>query len=88
MVSGPPLDDRRLLRGGLDAHGEAVALCQQQAVSPRARQQPSLEVLGQVEGVAHGADGGGVLLEEQLEGGVLKQGATGVAGDGCERCPR
>ena len=37
---------------------------------------------GQVEGVAHGADGGGVLLEEQLEGGVLKQGATGVAGDG------
>ena len=42
MASGCPLNDRRLLRGGLDADGEAVALCQQQPVSPGARQEPSL----------------------------------------------
>ncbi len=56
--------------------GEAVPLRQQQPVSTRARQEPSLEVLGKVEGVAHRADGGGVLLQEQLEGGVLKQGSS------------
>ena len=44
-----------------------------------------MKVLGQVEGVADRADGGGVLLEEELEGGVLEQGATGVSGDGPRR---
>ena len=71
MASGPPLDDLRLLRGGLDADGEAVSLRQQQAVSTGAGQEPALEVLGQIEGVADRAYGGGVLLEKQLEGGVL-----------------
>ena len=36
VLARPPLDDLRLLRGGLDADGEAVALRQQQPVSPRA----------------------------------------------------
>ena len=69
----PPLNYCRLLRRGLDADGEAVSLRQQQAVSPGAGQQPSLEVFGKVEGVSDGADGGRVLLEKQLEGGVLKE---------------
>ena len=51
--------------------GKRLSLRQQQAVSTGAGQEPALEVFGQVEGVAHGADGGGVLLEKQLEGGVL-----------------
>ena len=58
---------------------------QQKPVAPRAGEQPALELLGQVEGAADGADGGGVLLEEELEGGVLEEGAPGVAGDGPRR---
>ena len=38
--------------------------------------------MGQVEGVAHGADGGGVLLEQELEGGVLEERPPRVSGDG------
>ena len=51
----------------------------------RAGQQPSLEVFGQVEGVAHGAHGGCVLLEQELEGGVLQKRSAGMAGY-CPRC--
>ena len=39
-----------------------------------------MEVLGKVEGVSHRTDGGGVLLEKQLEGGVLEQGSVGSTG--------
>ena len=52
--------------------------------SPRGTgQKPPLQLHRQVEGFAHGADSGGVLLEQQLEGGVL-QAAPGrnVSGDG------
>ena len=62
-----------------------MPLRQQQAVSPGAGQQPALQVFGQVEGVAHGADGRRVLLEDQLEGGVLEERPTRVSGDGSRR---
>ena len=75
------LDHLRVLRRGLDADGEAVSVGQQQAVTPGAGQQPSLEYLGQVDCVAHGAYGRRVLLEQELEGAALKQGATGMADD-------
>ena len=65
--------------------GKRLSPRQQQPVPARARQQPSLEVFGQVEGVAHGAHGGCVLLEQELEGGVLQERPTGVAGY-CPRC--
>ena len=71
MPARSPLDHLRLLRGGLDAHGEAVPLGQEQPVSTRARKQPALEVFGQVEGVAHGADGRRVLLKQELEQGKM-----------------
>ena len=74
--AGPPLDDLGLFGGGLDADGKAVAPGQQQPVAARTGQQPALQLRRQVEGFANGADGGGVLLEQQLEGGVLEQGAT------------
>ena len=64
VLTRPPLDDLGFLGGGLDADWEAVSLRQQQAVPPGTGQQPALEVLGKVEGVAHRADGGGVLLQE------------------------
>ena len=62
--------------------GKRFAAGEQEAVAARAGQQPALQVLGEVEGVADGADRGGVLLEQELEGGVLEQGAPRVAGDG------
>ena len=71
MPARSPLDHLRLLRGGLDAHGEAVPLGQEQPVSTRARKQPALEAFGQVEGVAHGADGRRVLLKQELEQGKM-----------------
>ena len=71
MPLGSPLNDFRLLRRGFNADREAVSLRQQETVSPGAGQQPALEVFGQIKGVAHGGYGGGVLLQEQLEGGVL-----------------
>ena len=64
---------------------EAVAPGEKQAVTARARKQPSLEVFRQVEGVANGAYGGGVLLEQELEGGVLEERPAGVSGDGPRR---
>ena len=64
MPAGPPLDDVGLLRCGLDADGEAPAACEQEAVAPGTREEPTLEVDREVKGIAHGGDGGGVLLEE------------------------
>ena len=74
LCAGSPLDEGLLLGGGLDADGEAVAPREQEAVAALAGEQPALQVGGQVEGVADRADGGGVLLEEELEGGVLEEG--------------
>ena len=48
----------------------------------RTGQKPTLQFLGQVEGFAHGADGGGVLLEQELEGRVLEERPTAMPGDG------
>ena len=73
LVAGSPLDEGLLLGGGLDADGEAVAPGEEEPVTALAGEQPALEVRGQIEGVADGADGGGVLLQEELEGGVLEE---------------
>ena len=51
----------------------------------RTGQKPALQFHRQVEGFAHGADRRGVLLEQQLEGGVLEQRPPAVAGDGARR---
>ena len=67
----PPLNYCCLLRGGLDADGNADSPGQQEPVTPGAGQKPSLEVFGQVEGVPDRAYGRRILLEQQLEGGVL-----------------
>ena len=77
-----PLDDLRLLRSGLDADWEPLSPGQQKPVTPGTGQEPPLQVVGQVKGLAHGAYGRGVLLEQQLEGGVLEESPAGVAGDG------
>ena len=82
MPSRPPLNNLRFLFRSFDAHREPVSLGQEQTVSSWARQQPPLQVVRQVKGVANGAYGRGVLLEEELEGGVLQQGSSRVSRDG------
>ena len=53
--------------------GNRLPLASSSSIAPGAGEKPFLQVLGQVEGLSHGGDGGSVLLEQQLEGGVLEE---------------
>ena len=67
-----PVDQPGFFGGGFNTDRELVVIGDEQPVTSGAGEKPALVVFREAKSPADGLDGSGVLLQKELDGGVLQ----------------